>query len=145
MWPRRATSPTVSTRDDEATRGHRPNHRPDPLGLRRCGLGISDRFGDELDSKPLDREVLDDFARRDDGLGVVVDLGCGPGQVATYLAAQGVPVVGVDLSQAWSSSADMENHLDTAGFEVVWSRERVPYPDVEADTERAYLLARRPA
>ena len=114
-------------------------------GYDAVASAYTDRFGDELDSKPLDREVLDDFARRDDGLGVVVDLGCGPGQVATYLAAQGVPVVGVDLSQAWSSSADMENHLDTAGFEVVWSRERVPYPDVEADTERAYLLARRPA
>lgn len=58
----------------------------------------ADRFKDELDAKPLDRALLDAFAERVRGRGVVVDLGTGPGQVARHLQRQGVEVVGVDLS-----------------------------------------------
>ena len=202
-------------------------------GYDAVARAYADRFGDELDSKPFDRYVLDDFAQRVEGLGVVVDLGCGPGQVAAYLAAQGVPVIGVDVSPGmvataqqchphldfqvgdmrnlafdneavagiaalysiihipragipavltelrrllrpggllllafhagdrvehvdeffgeavsldfvFFSRAEMEDHLVGAGFELVWSRERGPYPDVEAPTDRAYVLSRRP-
>ena len=52
----------------------------------------------ELAGKPLDREVLDRFAERLRGRGVVCDMGCGPGQIGRYLADRGLPVVGVDLS-----------------------------------------------
>jgi SAM-dependent methyltransferase len=192
-----------------------------------------DQFADEFESKPFDRDVLDDFAQHVAGLGMVLDLGCGPGQVAGYLAAQGVPVVGVDLSPGMVAVAqqrhprldfqvgdmrdlafgdrtlagiaafysiihiprdeipavlaeqrrllnpggllllafhegdrvehideflgepvsldfvfftrtEMEDYLDTAGFELVWGRQRRPYPDIEAQTERTYLLSRRP-
>jgi len=202
-------------------------------GYDAVARAFADRFSDEFDSKPFDREVLDDFARRVEGRGVVVDLGCGPGQVAAYLGARGVPVVGVDVSPGMVAAAqqhqphldfqvgdmrnlafdnetvagiaafysiihiprdeipavlleqrrllrpggllllafhvgdrvehvdeflgeavsldfvfftraEMEDHLDTAGFELIWSRQRRPYPDVEAQTERAYLLSRRP-
>jgi SAM-dependent methyltransferase len=53
---------------------------------------------DELRHKPLDRELLDRFADRVRGAGLVCDLGCGPGQVARYLRDRGVAMCGVDLS-----------------------------------------------
>ena len=56
------------------------------------------RFFDELIHKPLDRALLDCFAEQVRGRGPVVDIGCGPGQVARYLHARGVPASGLDLS-----------------------------------------------
>jgi SAM-dependent methyltransferase len=57
------------------------------------------RIHTELAHKPFDRELLDGFAARVKDRGTVADLGCGPGMVAAYLAAQGVNgVIGVDLS-----------------------------------------------
>src|SRR5262245_29883274 len=57
------------------------------------------RIFDELTHKPLDRELLDRFADRVRGAGLVYDLGCGPGHVARYLHERGINVTGVDLSQ----------------------------------------------
>ena len=56
------------------------------------------RIFDELQHKPLDRELLHRFANCVRGAGPVCDLGCGPGQVARYLHTQGVEVCGYDLS-----------------------------------------------
>lgn len=53
---------------------------------------------DELRLKPLDRELLDRFAERVKGKGLVCDLGCGPGQVARYLHDHGITACGLDLS-----------------------------------------------
>lgn len=53
---------------------------------------------DESQHKPLDRQLLDRFADRVRGAGLVCDLGCGPGQVARYLKQRGIAVCGVDLS-----------------------------------------------
>lgn len=53
---------------------------------------------DELRHKPFDRQLLDRFADNTRGVGLVSDLGCGPGQVARYLHERGVAVCGVDLS-----------------------------------------------
>ena len=58
----------------------------------------ADHLADELDRKPLDRHLLNRFAEALRGRGLVADLGCGPGHVARYLAAQGVSTVGIDLS-----------------------------------------------
>ena len=58
------------------------------------------RILDELQHKPLDRHILEQFAVRVHGLGPVCDLGCGPGHVARYLYERGVPVQGIDLSPA---------------------------------------------
>jgi len=52
----------------------------------------------ELEHKPLDRALLDLLTERVDGLGLVADLGCGPGHVARYLHEGGVSVLGIDLS-----------------------------------------------
>src|SRR5688500_1925488 len=56
------------------------------------------RLFDELQHKPLDRQLLEQFVVRVQGLGPVCDLGCGPGHVARYLHERGVPVQGIDLS-----------------------------------------------
>jgi trans-aconitate methyltransferase len=48
------------------------------------------RFRDEMDDKPFDRDCLDRLAREVGDLGPICDLGCGPGQIARYLHRQGV-------------------------------------------------------
>ena len=192
----------------------------------------AERFGTELVGKPMDREVLDGFAGRLARSARVVDMGCGPGQIAAYLAGRGADVVGMDLSCGMVSVArefhpgldflagdmralpfadrslaaisamyciihiqrdeiaavltelrrvlgsgglllmsfhigkrverlteflghsvsidfvfyerdEMERYLRSTGFEIEESRERGPLPDVEAQTRRAYLLAKR--
>jgi SAM-dependent methyltransferase len=57
------------------------------------------RFADELDHKPLDRELLRRFAAEVGGSGPVYDLGCGPGQTTAFLRDCGVGVRGLDLSE----------------------------------------------
>ena len=56
------------------------------------------RLFDELRHKPLDRQLLDRFARQTKGDGDVCDMGCGPGHVARYLRDAGASVFGLDLS-----------------------------------------------
>jgi SAM-dependent methyltransferase len=56
------------------------------------------RIFDELEHKPLDRDLLDRLAARVQGIGPVCDMGCGPGHVARYLHDRGVQVTGIDLS-----------------------------------------------
>jgi SAM-dependent methyltransferase len=61
------------------------------------------RFLDELRGKPRDREWLDRFAA---AVGcVILDVGCGPGQVGAYLRNQGRTVIGVDGSAAMTRLA----------------------------------------
>lgn len=55
-------------------------------------------YCDELNHKPLDRQLLDRFAESVKGAGIVCDLGCGPGHIASYLRGRGVSVCGMDLS-----------------------------------------------
>ncbi len=63
------------------------------------------RIFDELEHKPLDRQLLDRFAAQVRTIGLACDLGCGPGHVARYLHGRGVPVMGVDLSPAMIAAA----------------------------------------
>ena len=56
------------------------------------------RIAAELQHKPFDRQLLDQFAEQVRNLGWVADIGCGPGHVARYLHDRGVRVVGIDLS-----------------------------------------------
>jgi SAM-dependent methyltransferase len=191
------------------------------------------RIFDELQHKPLDRQLLDRFAASVRDVGPACDMGCGPGHVARYLHERGVQVCGVDLSPAmverarrltpavefrqgdmmaldapdgaWAGVAafysiihiprgDMTQalgelrrvlrpggllllafhigddaiHLDewwgqkvcvdffffrpaeaadclrATGFEIEEIIEREPYPDVEHQSRRAYVFARRP-
>ena len=191
------------------------------------------RIADELQHKPLDRQLLDRFAASVRDVGLACDMGCGPGHVARYLQAHDVQVCGVDLSaelveraqrlnpgvefqqgdmmaldipdEAWVGivafyslihiprpdmvqalrelrrvlrpggvlllsfhigdetlhlddwwgekvcldffffrSAEMAGYLTAAGFEVEEIVEREPYPEVEHQSRRSYIFARRP-
>jgi len=64
----------------------------------RTAERYAERFLHELDHKPFDRELLDNFADAVRGRGQTCDLGCGPGHVARYLKARGVDVFGLDIS-----------------------------------------------
>jgi SAM-dependent methyltransferase len=56
------------------------------------------RFFDELAAKPLDRALLDCLIELTRGRGGIADIGCGPGQIARYLADHGAQAMGIDLS-----------------------------------------------
>lgn len=56
------------------------------------------RFADELAQKPYDRAWLDRFAAGCARGDRVIEVGCGDGHVAAYLADRGVRVDGLDLS-----------------------------------------------
>lgn len=68
---------------------------------------------DELQHKPLDRQLLDRFAANVRDVGPACDMGRGPGHVARYLHAHGVQICGMDLSTAMVECA---RHL-TPGVE----------------------------
>ncbi|MBL9178348.1 MAG: class I SAM-dependent methyltransferase [Verrucomicrobiaceae bacterium] len=57
------------------------------------------RIYDELQHKPLDRQLLDRLDAVANG-GVICDIGCGPGHVARFLHEHGANVCGIDLSDA---------------------------------------------
>jgi ubiquinone/menaquinone biosynthesis C-methylase UbiE len=59
----------------------------------------AETFADDLLQLNLDRQVLDEFVQRFVVGELVLDLGCGPGQVSQYLTDSGLLVVGMDLSQ----------------------------------------------
>jgi trans-aconitate methyltransferase len=75
----------------------------------RVAENYAKQFRDEMDKKPFDRKMLDWLAEKVSGLGVICDMGCGPGQIARYLHGQGVKVCGVDLSPAMVQQAQSLN------------------------------------
>lgn len=77
--------------DDETTRSIRESYD-------RLAEEYTRRIADELQHKPLDRELLDRFAKETKGRGDVCDMGCGPGHVARHLRDAGASVFGLDLS-----------------------------------------------
>ena len=64
----------------------------------RVAVEYGEKFKDEMDDKPFDRDCLNRLVREAGELGPICDLGCGPGQIARYLHSQGVKTLGVDLS-----------------------------------------------
>lgn len=71
-------------RDDDLRRGYAPVAR-----------AYAEHLVDELADKPLDRALLAAFAET---TGLIVDVGCGPGHIAKFLAERGARVEGIDLS-----------------------------------------------
>lgn len=69
----------------------------------------AEKFKDEMDDKPFDRDCLDRLAREVGNLGPICDLGCGPGQIARYLHRQGAQTLGVDLSPCMIAEAQRLN------------------------------------
>jgi ubiquinone/menaquinone biosynthesis C-methylase UbiE len=67
--------------------------------------GYAGRFGDDLEQSDVDRAVLDKAVALLERSARFIDLGCGPGQVASYLLRRGYQAVGVDLTPAMLSVA----------------------------------------
>jgi ubiquinone/menaquinone biosynthesis C-methylase UbiE len=132
------------------------------------------RIFDEPQYKPLDRELLDRFAAEVRGRGEKCDMGRGPGHVARYLRDAGATVFGLDLSHGMLEQArklnpgilfregnmmalDLRDEMlagvgafyailnKSAGLVIEEIIEREPYPEVEYQSRRAYILARKPA
>ncbi|MBB5873887.1 SAM-dependent methyltransferase [Allocatelliglobosispora scoriae] len=70
---------------------------PTAAGYDAVAARYAAEIGDELPGKPVDRAFLTILAESA-GLGVVADVGCGPGHITSYLHRLGVDAVGVDLS-----------------------------------------------
>jgi SAM-dependent methyltransferase len=75
----------------------------------RVAVEYAERFKDEMDDKPFDRDCLARLAREVGDLGPICDMGCGPGQIARYLHRQGVQTLGVDLSANMVAEAQRLN------------------------------------
>ncbi len=50
----------------------------------------------------------------------------------------------VSVDFTYFQASEMLGYVEPSGFEIVEAVERDTYPDVEAQTRRAYLLARKP-
>jgi ubiquinone/menaquinone biosynthesis C-methylase UbiE len=76
----------------------------DTWSVRHAYEVIADTYAkkcvDELATNKFDRAVIDDTFAGHTSSGVVLDLGCGPGQVASYLADSGARMVALDLTPA---------------------------------------------
>lgn len=52
----------------------------------------------ELYDKPLDKKLYDLFFERVVNKGVVLEIGCGPGEISNYLKMKGLDIIGLDIS-----------------------------------------------
>jgi len=116
------------------------------------------RFANEFDQKPLERELLERFARDLGAEGRVCDLGCGPGQVARFLDHLGVDAFGVDLSGELVKRAeklspriefrqgDMRSLIDAdeswAGIVAFYSIIHIPREETTATLRELYRVLR---
>jgi SAM-dependent methyltransferase len=75
----------------------------------QVALEYAEKFKDEMDDKPFDRDCLDRLAQEVGTRGPICDMGCGPGQIARYLHRRGVETLGVDLSPNMVSEAQRLN------------------------------------
>jgi ubiquinone/menaquinone biosynthesis C-methylase UbiE len=72
----------------------------------RVAKRYAEEIAGELAGKPVDRALLRcvhelvQELEEVTGEASVADLGCGPGHIAAHLAAQGLPVIGIDISPA---------------------------------------------
>jgi SAM-dependent methyltransferase len=75
----------------------------------QVAVEYAEKFKDEMDYKPFDRDCLDRLAHEVGNLGPICDMGCGPGQIARYMHRQGVNTLGVDLSPRMVAEAQRLN------------------------------------
>ncbi|HTP09157.1 MAG TPA: class I SAM-dependent methyltransferase, partial [Anaerolineae bacterium] len=75
----------------------------------RVAAEYAQRIFDELQHKPLDRQLLDRLVASVPNGGIICDMGCGPGQIARYLRDLGAQVIGVDLSAQMIEEAQQLN------------------------------------
>jgi len=83
------------------TASHDPRADQLRTGYAPVAAAYREQLSGELAGKPLDRAFLDAFVERvamTTTGGTIVDVGCGPGHVAHYLASRGATVEGLDIS-----------------------------------------------
>src|SRR6266480_359543 len=81
----------------------------------RVAERYADEYFSELERKPSDRNLLDEFAAEVRDKGEVCEMGCGPGQIARYLKDRGVNIRGLDLSDVMVKCANRLNpHISFA-------------------------------
>ncbi|MFO0728312.1 MAG: class I SAM-dependent methyltransferase [Myxococcota bacterium] len=90
----------------------------------RVAEAYSAALRDELEGKPLDRWLLERVAIETKG--AVLEIGCGPGQVAGFLATRGATVHGLDLSAAMIAEA--QHHYPKVSFQT-GDFHRLPFAD----------------
>jgi len=71
----------------------------------RAAPVYAEKFFYELYDKPLDRKLYDMFYERTVNRGPVLEIGCGPGEIANYLAMKNLPVTGIDISEQMIAAA----------------------------------------
>jgi SAM-dependent methyltransferase len=79
------------------------------LAYDRIAADYAREFEDEMARKPFDRLMLDWLIERVGALGPICDLGCGPGQVARYVARRGAETSGIDYSPLMVKEARRAN------------------------------------
>ena len=84
--------------------GAGPRDRRVAAEYDRVAEAYAETLGDELDGKSFDRWLLARLGAEAYG-GQGLDVGCGPGQVAGFLADHGVAMTGLDLSPAMVEQA----------------------------------------
>ena len=98
--------------------------------------GYVGRFGDDLEQSLVDGSVLQDAVDMLQPSALVLDLGCGPGQVASHFMARGCRAVGVDLTPKMLGVArQVDPHLALVNGDVL----RLPVPDGGADGAIAWF------
>jgi SAM-dependent methyltransferase len=77
------------------------------------------KFIHELDYKPFDRELLQEFAALVGRQRPVLDLGCGPGHTTAHLTTLGLAATGIDLSPRMIKTATTtfpQSHFEVGDF-----------------------------
>lgn len=65
----------------------------------KAAKAYADKCFYELYDKPLDKKLYDLFFERVVNKGVVLEIGCGPGEVSNYLKMKGIDIIGLDISE----------------------------------------------
>lgn len=90
-------------REQVITAGARARDRSVTQEYDRLAEAYAIALADELEEKPFDRWFLAELADNAPGQGL--DVGCGPGQVAGYLAGLDMEMTGLDLSAGMLAQA----------------------------------------
>ncbi len=104
-----AAPATVVDREGLLAAGPLARDRTVAAEYDRLAEAYAIELGDDLSGKPFDRWLLAELAGNAPGQGL--DVGCGPGQVAGYLAELDMEVTGLDLSAGMLEQA-RELHPD---------------------------------
>ena len=88
---------------------HIYNKKKVRISYDRVAEEYARQFFHELDGKPFDRNLLKWFAGLIPDNEEVVEMGCGPGEIACFLKKQGIQVSGMDISENMVSVASRLN------------------------------------